>query len=76
MAVLWYIEVPGPGVKLELQLQAYTTAIASPDLSSSLWQCWILNPLSEAMDRTHILMDTSQALNSLSHKGTPILGVF
>ena len=27
----------------------------------SSWQCLILNPLSEARDRTHILMDTSQA---------------
>ena len=47
------------------QLQAYATATAAQDLShicelySSLWQCQILNPLSEARDRTHILMVTS-----------------
>jgi len=28
------------------------------DLRSSLWQLWIPNPLSEARDQTHILMDT------------------
>ena len=44
-----------------------------PDLSRifnlclSLWQQWILNPLSEARDRTHILMDTSPVLDLLSH---------
>ena len=31
------------------------------------WQLWILKPLSEARDWTHILMDTSQVLNPLSH---------
>ena len=30
------------------------------DLHYSSQQHWILNPLSEARDRTHILMDTSQ----------------
>ena len=48
------MEVPRLGVELELQLQAYVTAIAIPDRSRicnvccSLWQCGILNPLSEA----------------------------
>ena len=28
------------------------------DLCRSLWQCQILNPLSEAQDQTHILVDT------------------
>ena len=61
------MEVPGLGIKSELQLQAYTTATATPDLShiydchSSLWQHQILNPRiwcwSEAKDQTHILMD-------------------
>ena len=32
-------------------------------------QYWILNPLSEARDLTHILLDTSQVLNPLSHSG-------
>ena len=58
------MEVPRPGVELELQLPAYTTATATPDPSHifnpshSLQQCWILNPLSEARDRTCILTDT------------------
>ena len=52
-------------VKLELQLLAYTTATAMPDLSRvyklhhSSQQCWIFNPLRKARDRTHILMVTS-----------------
>ena len=43
-------------VKSELQLQVYTTATATPDLSPTcdlyhgLQQCRILNPLSEARD--------------------------
>ena len=52
------MEVPGSGVKLKLQLPAYTTATATPDLSHSSWQRRVLNSLSEARDRTHILMDT------------------
>ena len=59
------IEVPGVGVKLELQLEVYATAIATPDpshicdLHHSSRQRQILNPLSKARDRTHILMGTS-----------------
>ena len=36
-------------------------------LDCSLQQHQILNPLSEARDRTHILMDTSLVLNPLNH---------
>ena len=39
------------------------------DLHHSSWQPRILNPLSEARDRAHILMDTSRAVNPLSHNG-------
>ena len=60
------MEVPTRlGIELELQLQAYATAIATQDLSGicdlyhSSRQCQILNSLSEARDQTHILMDTS-----------------
>ena len=56
------MEIPGLGVESELQLLAYATATATPDLSpvfnlhhSSL-QHWILNPLSKARDQTHIFM--------------------
>ena len=64
------LAVPGLGVKLGLQLPAYTTATATWDLSCvcglhhSLWQCWILNPLSEARDQTCTLMDTISSLLS------------
>ena len=40
------------------------------NLCCSFQQRRILNPLSEARDGTHILKDTSQALNPLSHMGT------
>ena len=61
------MEVPQPGVKSELQAAAaaYATATATLDprhiceLCCSLWQCQILNPLSEARDWTHILTETT-----------------
>ena len=54
------------GVEVELQLPAYATATAMRDpscicnLHHSSQQHWILNPLSDARDQTHVLMDTSQ----------------
>ena len=59
------MEIPRREVESELQLQAYTTATATPDpsrvcdLHHSSWQHWVLDPLSKARDQTHILMDTS-----------------
>ena len=61
------MEVPRLGVKLELQLLSFSTAIANPDpsyvcdLHHSSEQRWSLNPLSEARDGTLVLMDTSWA---------------
>ena len=61
------MEVPRLGVQLELWLLAYSTATEMPDLSHvcdehhSSWQRWVLNPLIEARDRTHILMDPIRA---------------
>ena len=58
---LQHIKVPRPGVELELQLPAYTTAMATLDLSSicdlqgSLWQC---DPLNNPRDQTHIFAKT------------------
>ena len=69
------MEVPGLGVESELQLLVYTTATVTPDpnhicdLCCSLWQCWMLNPLSETRDWTLILVDISWVLNLLSHNG-------
>ena len=60
------MEIPRLGVELELQRPAYTTATATRDLSCicklhhSPWQCWILEPLSEARDQTQVLMETSR----------------
>ena len=57
------MEVPRLGVQSELQLPAYATAIATSDLSCvydlhhSSQQCQVLNPLSEARNRTCALMD-------------------
>ena len=60
-----HMEVPILGVESELQVPAYATITTTSDpghvydLHQSAAQCWILNPLSEARDRTHILMDSS-----------------
>ena len=54
------------GVESELQLLAYATVTAMPDLSTvcdihhSSRQHWILNPLRWARDQICILMDTSR----------------
>ena len=59
-----HTEVPRLGVESELQLLAYTTAIATQDLSRgydlhhSSRQHQILNALCEARDRIHNLMVT------------------
>ena len=60
---------------MQKQLMAWATATATwplscfCDLCCSSWQCGILNPLSEAGNGTHILMDTSWVLNPLNHYG-------
>ena len=65
----WQMEFPRLGVELELQLLAYTTAMAMWDpshicnLHHSSWQDWNLNPLREARDWTCILMNTSLSHN-------------
>ena len=73
------MEVPRPGVQLELQRPAYTTAMTTWDpscicnLHHSSWKCRILNPLIEARDQTHVLMDTSRFCNPLSHNGNSLV---
>lgn len=55
--VLWHLEVPQPGVELELQLPAYATATATLgpshifNLHHSLQLCQILHPGSEVCER-------------------------
>ena len=59
-----------------LHLPSYTTATTTLDLSCicdlhrSSWQCRIPNPLSEARDQTHILMDTSRVRYCRATAGT------
>ena len=74
---LQHMEVPRLGVESELQMPAYTTATATQDLSGicnlhhSSWQRQIPDPLSEARDRTLILMDTSRIRFCCATMGTP-----
>ena len=63
---MWHMEVPRLGAESELKQLTYTTATAMRDLShvcnlhQSSWQCWNLNPLSEARNQTLMFTDTSQ----------------
>ena len=73
----WHLEIPRLGVQSELQLPAYTTATATPDLSHipdphhSSQQRRILNSLSKARDQTRVLMDTSRVHYHWAMMGTP-----
>ena len=70
------------GVESELHLPAYTmaTATANPShifyLHCSLRQRQILNALSKARGRIHILLDTRQVHNPLSHKRNSGVSLF
>ena len=72
-----HMEVPRPGVKLELWPLAYTTATAILDpscicsLHYSSQKCLILNPLNEARDQTCNLMVTSRIHFRWATMGTP-----
>ena len=63
----WHMEVPKLGVELELQPPACPTATATRDpsrvcdLHHRSWPCRILNPQSEARDRTRVLRGTMLA---------------
>ena len=76
-----HMEVPRLGVKPELQLPVYATATATQDpsriceLHHSSRQCQILNPLSEARDRTHILTDTSRICFHCGTMGSFLKGI-
>ena len=79
---LQHREVPRLGIKLELLPRAYVTATAVPDpsrirkLHHRSQQHRILNPLSEARDRSCILIDTSQAHYPRATEGTLCCFVF
>ena len=72
------MEVPRLEVKSELELPAYTTATAMQDpshvcsLHHSSQQHQILNPLSEARERTRNLMVPSQIHCRCAMMGTPL----
>ena len=72
------MEVPRVGVKLELQLLAYATATAMPDpsqvcdLNHSSRQHRILNSLTKARDRNHILMDANRIHYNWAKMGIPL----
>ena len=74
---VWHMGAPRLGVQLGLQVLAYITAIVTwnlshiSDLHHSSWQRRILNPLSEARDRTFVLMDASQIRFHCATMGTP-----
>ena len=72
----WHMEVPSIGVESDLQLLTCTTATATQDLSRahnhhSSWQQQILNPLSEARNRTCNLMVPGQMLFHCTTTRTP-----
>ena len=62
---LWHMEVPGLGVKWELQLAVYIAATVGS-----------FNPLIQARDGTRILMHTSQVCYHRATMGTPSQQVF
>ena len=72
------MEVPGIVVESEPQLQAYTTTTATPDLSQfcnlchSLFEHWILNPLSKARDHPSSSERQHWVLNLLNHSGNSL----
>ena len=74
---LWHMEIPRLGVELELQLSTYTRTTTMPDsiciceLHHSSWQCWLLNPLSEARGQTRILMNASSNGTCWATTGMP-----
>ena len=71
------MKIPRLGVESELWLLAYTTATATRDpsllcnLHHSSQQCWILNPLSKARDRTCNVMVPSWICFCCTMTGTP-----
>ena len=72
---LYQMEIPRPGVESQLQMPAYTTAVAMQDWRlafnrrHSSQQHQILNPLSKARNQIHILLGISGVHNPLSQNG-------
>ena len=72
-----HMEISSLGIETELQLLAYFTATAVPDMSHicdlhhSSQQCQILNPPGEARDRSLVLVDTGRVHYRWVTTGTP-----
>jgi len=78
---MWHMQIPRLEIESELQLLAYTTDTAMPDLNHicdlhhSSQQHGICNRLGEARDRTCNLMVTSRIRFCCATTGTPV-GLF
>ena len=68
---LRHMEVSRLAVESDLQLLATMDPKHFWDLHCSLQQQWILNPLSEARDQTHVLMNTTWVRFCWATVGTP-----
>ena len=78
---LWHMEVAWLGAESELQLpstpqpQQCRMRATSSTYTKAHGNAWSFNPLSEARDQTHVLMDTSWAPNPLGHSGNFLYSV-
>ena len=79
---LWHMKFPRLGVELKLQPLATATATARPDVSHicnlhhSSQQCWILNPLTKARNRTRNLIVTRLIHFCCATRETPLYYVY
>ena len=66
------------GVAAASLCPSYSSTRSEPHLRPTwqLMQCWNLDPLSEARDWTHVLMDTSQVCFCCATRGTPLFQFF
>ena len=65
---MWHMEVPRLGLD--------GAGAAAAGLHHSAWQCQILNPLGEARDQTHSLMDTSLLSHNRNSSFLPLFIYF
>jgi len=79
---MWHMEIPQARGQtscscwLTPQPQQCRIWVASTTYTTAGGNSRSFNPLSKAGEQTHILMDTSQVLNLLSHNGNSLLSFF